>query len=200
EYRGELRVKLGVTPLVLEAPGSDSVTDLERFMLAGRTIRGAAVSVAGNTISVGEDGRFSQLMSIDAVGETKVTVRANQPGLAPRFASFRLERVANLAAAAAVRRRGALAVSEASRDPSAHLGSTVWVHGKVAEVRPDGHRLLLLVEADGDCAGQCLVRLTYGGLREIARGSSVTAIGKLERAVGVAGGAAVPEIEVSLLL
>ncbi len=201
EYKGELKVKIGVTPLLLEAPGTDTVTDLERFMLAGRTTKTAEVWVAGSVIPVDDQGRFAQLMSIDSVGETRVTVRASQPGLAPRFASFKLQRVKNLQTEAAARRQGAVPLARVAKDIQAHLGSTVLVKGKVEEVRADGHRTLLIVHADRDCEGRfCLARLVYGGLRKLERGANVTAIGRLQGAVGTAGTENVPDIEVSLLL
>jgi hypothetical protein len=198
QYRGELRVKIGITPLLLEAPGTDSVTDMERFMLAGRTTNGAEVWVAGAALPVDPSGRFAQLMSIESAGQTNVTVRATQRGLAPRFASFRLERVKNLEAAANVRRQGALALSDVVKDIAASVGKTVLVRGRIEEVRVDGQRSLLILAADRDCTGRdCLARLSYGGLRKLERGVRVTAIG---RVLGAAANQNVPEIEVSLLL
>lgn len=201
QYNGELRVKIGVTPLVLDAPGSDTVTDLERFMLAGRTTKGAELWVAGNSIPVDEAGRFAQLMSIDSVGETSVTVRASQPGLAPRFVAFRLERVKDLALKATQLRQAAVPFAKAVTDLAANVGQTVYVTGKIDEVRVDGHRTLVVLQADKDCRGRfCLARLVYGGLRKLQRGLEVTAIGRLQRAAGTPGAEDVPEIEVSLLL
>ncbi len=195
EHQGELGVKISVTPLVLEAPGADTVTDLERFMLAGRTTKGAEVSIAGNPLGVDAAGRFSQLMSIDSVGETKLSVRATEPGLAPRFVPFTLRRVANLAAHAETLKQGALPLASVSADLDQHVGKKVLVRGKIAEVRIDGHRSILVLEADRDCEGSaCLTRLIYGGLRKLQRGRIVTAIGTLR------AGAGVPEIEVTLLL
>jgi hypothetical protein len=185
----------------LEAPGTDTVTDLERFMLAGRTTKTAEVWVEGSVIPVDGQGRFAQLMSIDSLGETRVTVRASQPGLAPRFASFKLQRVKNLQTEAAARRQGAVPLARVAKNIQAHLGSTVLVKGKIEEVRADGHRKLLIVHADRDCEGRfCLARLVYGGLRKLERGANVTAIGRLQGAVGTAGTENVPDIEVSLLL
>jgi hypothetical protein len=204
-YDGELSVKIGVTPLLLDAPGTDTVTDLERFMLAGRTLKGAELSVAGATLTVDQNGRFAQLMSIDSVGETRVTVRATAPGLAPRFVSFRLQRVQKLEGEAAVRRQKALPLADVRRTIADHVGSTVVASGRVEEVRIDGHRALVILATDGDCQGSsCLARLVYGGLRQLKRGETVTAIGRLQGAVGARGatgpGADVPEIDVSLLL
>lgn len=197
-YTGELRIAVGVTPLLLEAPGADTVTDMERFMVAGRTTKGATISVAGSPLRIDDEGRFAQLMSIDAIGETRVTVRAMRPGLAPRFVSFRLERVKDLAAAARRLGERALPLSRALADLDANLGRTVSVKGKVEEVRVDGHRKLVLLQASGDCEGRgCLIRLAYGGLRQVQRGATLTAIGRLQRAAGAVD---VPELDVSLLL
>jgi hypothetical protein len=201
EYRGELGVKIGISPLILEAPGTDTVTDLERFMLAGRTSIGAEIWVAGNALPVDGTGRFAQLMSIDAIGETQVSVRASQVGLAPRFVSFRLQRVNNLEQEAKQLRPGALSLAEVTGDIPAHLGKKVWVEGKIEEVRMDGHRTLVLLQADKDCAEQlCLARLVYGGLRKLKRGTRLSALGKLQGSVGTSGTQNVPEIEVSLAL
>jgi hypothetical protein len=201
-YAGELAFKIGVTPLLLEAPGIDTVTDLERFMLAGRTTKGAELWVAGTTIAVDGNGRFAQLMSIDSVGETRVTVRATEPGLAPRFASFRLQRVENLEHEVADRRRKAVPLADVTRSVADHIGSTVVVSGRVEEARLDGHRSLIILQAEGDCGGRsCLVRLVYGGLRKLSRGENITAIGLLQGTVGAPhAGGEVPEVDVSLLL
>jgi len=202
-YEGQLAFKIGVTPLMLEAPGTDTVTDLERFMLAGRTSKGAELWVAGTTIAVDESGRFAQLMSIDSVGEARLTVRATGPGLAPRFASFRLHRVESLTAEANARRQKARPLAEVARHIADHVGSTVRVSGRIEEVRVDGHRTLVILQSEEGCQSRvCLARLVYGGLRKLTRGENITAIGRLQGAVGAAGvvGGEVPEVEVSLLL
>lgn len=201
-YEGQLAFKIGVTPLMLEAPGADTVTNLERFMLAGRTSKGAELWVAGTTIAVDDAGRFAQLMSIDSVGETRVTVRATGPGLAPRFASFRLQRVESLAAEASARRQKARPLAQLTQHIADHVGSTVVVSGRIEEVRVDGHRTLVILQSEEGCPSRvCLSRLVYGGLRKLARGESITAIGRLLGSVGAgANGSEVPEVDVSLLL
>jgi hypothetical protein len=199
-YAGELATKISVTPLLLDAPGLDTVTNLERFMLAGRTAKGAELWVAGTAIAVDSQGRFAQLMSIDSVGETRVTVRATAPGLAPRFVSFRLQRVNSLDNEATVRRRTARPLAEVAGSIADHVGTTVVVSGRVEEVRIDGHRTLIVLQSDRECEGRaCLARLVYGGLRKLARGEMITAVGRLQGAISAAGGD-VPEVDVSLLL
>lgn len=198
-HEGELKVKIAVTPLMVEAPGSDTVTDGDRFMLAGRTTKGAEIWVAGSPLSVSSAGRFAQLMSIDSVGETHVTVRALQAGLAPRFVSFRLRRVADLRAELDALKNTAVPLSKVTSDVDAHVGHTVWASGKVEQVRIDGHRTVLMLTSDQDCGGRlCLARLLYGGLRKVERGAKVSAVGRVVRKVG-AGPESAPEIEVSLL-
>jgi hypothetical protein len=201
-YAGELATKIGVTPLLLEAPGLDTITNLERFMLAGRTAKAAELWVAGTALAVDGQGRFAQLMSIDSVGETRVTVRATSPGLAPRFVSFRLQRVNSLEQEAAVRRRTARPLVDVVGSIPDHVGSTVIVSGRIEEVRVDGHRTMVVLQSEGVCAGRtCLTRLVYGGLRRLTRGETITAIGRLQGAVGAGtAGADVPEVDVSLLL
>jgi hypothetical protein len=200
-YTGQLGVKIGVTPLILEAPGSDSITALERFMLAGRTVKGAEVWVAGNAIAVDDEGRFAQLMSIDSVGKTEVSVRAGREGLAPRFVTFQLERVDNLNASAAKLAREAIDVANVAADIPASIGKLVVIKGRVAQASADGQRKLIIVELPSRCDDKpCLVRLVYGGLSPIKEGAAIDAIGRVSGAVSTSGtGANVPEVEVSLL-
>ena len=196
---GHTRV-VAETPLILEAPGLDTVTDMERFMLAGRTAKSAEVWVAGASISVDASGRFAQLMSIDSVGETNVTVRANAAGLAPRFASFRLRRVKELRAELEILSRSALPLAKVASNLEAYVDRPVLVRGKVQEARVDGQRTFVIVASEDECDGRfCLARLVYGGLRKLERGMSVTAVGRLLGGVGAAGAERIPEIEVSLL-
>jgi hypothetical protein len=199
-YEGQLSLRLSVTPLVLEAPGRDTVTDLERFMLAGRAAKGATVWVAGNAIAVDAEGRFAQLMSIDSVGVTEVTVRSSHEGLAPRFETFRLERVANLASRAKQLAREAQPLEKIIGDVSGNVGQLVQASGKIVEIKADGRRTLILVAHDAACArAQCLLRLGYGGLKKLERGARLSAIGRLTGTVPGREGEDVPDIDVTLL-
>jgi serine/threonine protein kinase len=203
-YHGERAFEIGVTPLMLAAPGVDTVTDRERFMLAGKTSQGATVSVAGSTIAVDAEGSFAQLFSIDSVGETRVTVRATEPGLAPRFVSFRLRRVENLKQEFDARRQNAVPLASVAASVADNIGSLVTVSGRVLELRHDGYRTLILLEPDGGCGGYpCLARLVYGGLDEVSRSTRITAMGRLQGALSTRNApdiGDVPEVAVSLLL
>lgn len=61
--RGEVLFQLGVIPLTLDAPGESITIEGSTFVLAGRTLKGSAVDVAGRAISVDAEGRFEQKLS-----------------------------------------------------------------------------------------------------------------------------------------
>lgn len=200
-YAGELKARVSVTPLVLEAPGSDTITELPRFMLAGKTAKGASISIAGNAIAVDAQGRFEQLMSIDAVGMTEVQVRANHPGLAPRFVKLRLERVASLKERAEQLASEATPMAQTWGKVAQHVGDRVEASGTVEEVRMDGRRSLILLDTGDECPQTlCWVRLDYGGLGKVRRGQRLHVIGRLVGTVSQPGTSReVPDVEVTLL-
>jgi hypothetical protein len=196
---GEMRVKIGVTPLVLEAPGEDTVTDLEQFKVAGRTSKGASLWIAGGSLAVDDTGHFAQSFAIDSVGITRVTLRATEPGLAPRFVSFLVERVENLERAGLTRSRSLQPLGAIGGSIAAHIGDTIVVSGRLAEVLADGERTLATLQYDPCQDSPCLAELIYGGPRELRSGDRITAIGKLRGVVSSGAGVAVPELDVSFL-
>jgi hypothetical protein len=98
---GEVLVRIGIAPLVVQAPGPSIVIDTPSFVLAGRTAKNAVVTVEGRPITVDPNGSFAQMMSVSSNGETTVVVRANVPDLAPRLSTLKVKRVTSLAAEAA---------------------------------------------------------------------------------------------------
>jgi hypothetical protein len=85
-------VVVGIVPLTLDA-GERVITERPEFLLAGRTSPGAAVFAGTHPLAVDRDGRFSQSMSVSAVGTTSLDVRATRPGSAPRTVRLVVERV-----------------------------------------------------------------------------------------------------------
>jgi hypothetical protein len=85
-------VVIGIVPLTLDA-GERVITERPEFLLAGRTSPGAAVFAGSHPLAVDRDGRFSQSMSVSAVGTTSLDVRATRPGAAPRTVRLVVERV-----------------------------------------------------------------------------------------------------------
>jgi hypothetical protein len=201
EYKGELKLNVGVTPLDIEAPGRDTVTDQADFVLAGRTVKDARVTVAGAALAVGADGRFVQTMRMEALGESTVSVRAQHESLAPRTLTFRVRRVGNLRQEAERLRARALDLAAAMAAPERNKEQLVSVRGTVEDSRIDGERTILLVEPAKGCSQKvCLARVIAGGKRELKAGTHVAALGYLTGKVETLGkGKSVAELEASLL-
>jgi hypothetical protein len=201
EYKGELKLNVGITPLDVESPGLETITSDADFVLAGRTAKGARVVVAGASLDVDESGRFSQSMSIDAPGESFVTVRAGYANLAPRLLTFQIRRVEDLAQEERRLRADALDLATAVRDPAANRGRMVFVRGRVQDARVNGERTILIVEPTKGCAERvCLARLVSGGRHPLDKGSRVEAFGRFSGELELLGkGKSVAEVVVSLL-
>jgi hypothetical protein len=87
---GEMLVRVGIAPLVVQAPGPSIVIDTPGFVLAGRTAKNGVVTVEGRPITVDANGSFAQMMSVSSNGETSVVVRASVPDLAPRLYTLKV--------------------------------------------------------------------------------------------------------------
>jgi hypothetical protein len=201
DYTGELKLNVGITPLDVESPGAETITSDPDFVLAGRTAKGARVVVAGASLEVDASGRFSQSMSIDAPGESSVTVRAVYDNLAPRLLTFQIRRVEDLADEERRLRADALDLASAIRDPEANRGRLVFVRGRVQDARIVGERTILIVEPSKGCAERaCLARLVSGGRHELKPGARVEAFGRFGGELEALGkGRSVAEVVVSLL-
>jgi hypothetical protein len=96
--RGLAAVAIGIVPLELDVQ-ERVVTTEPTFVLSGRTAPGARLHVAEHELPVDAGGRFSQSMSVSAVGTTRIEVRASQPGRAPRKVLLTVERAPAVASA-----------------------------------------------------------------------------------------------------
>lgn len=201
EYKGELKLNVGITPLDIESPGAETITGDANFVLAGRTAKGARVVVAGSSLTVDASGRFSQSMSIDAPGESLVTVRAAYDNLAPRLLTFRIRRVADLRKEERKLQDEALDLAAAIQDPAASRGRMVFVRGRVQDAKVSGERTILIVEPAKGCAERvCLARLISGGRHELKPGTRVEAFGRFGGELEALGkNRSVAEIQVALL-
>lgn len=200
--RGELELVIPIVALSVEAPGPSIVIEGSSFVLAGATERDGLVTVEGRPITVDPSGRFAQLMSVSAIGDTTVSVRASAPGRAPRFFPIRVKRVASLAAEAAAFERRAQGSYAAIADAvEQKVGWAVVLEGKLTEVKSDGYVSSLLLEVDKGCrTPPCLVRLALGERTSLAVGAGVTAYGYLAGKTAEAdGGRGLPEVRVEFL-
>jgi protein kinase-like protein len=176
---GAVEVKVGVVPLALETPGPKVVTERPTFLLAGRTAKGAGVSVGDRALPVQPDGSFVQWMSISSEGTSEVEVRALAPPLAPRAAAVTVTRVHSLADEAAKReQRGGPGYAEVSGEPEAAAGRAVAWRGEVVEAANQGQRTIAVVSVRTGCkAPPCLARAELSGPDAVARGDKVALFG-----------------------
>ncbi|MBN2197109.1 MAG: hypothetical protein JW751_30165 [Polyangiaceae bacterium] len=200
---GELLVKLGVASLLVEAPGDSIVVDGPNFWLAGRTLVGGTVTVGGRPIAVDDKGQFAQLMSVSAVGETTIFIRADAPDYAPRLVPLHVRRVADLRTEAA--RLDAIVThsyAEIANRIATKKGFAVGVECTIVEARIDGHRTIIVADVHGGCpAAPCYARVVHGARATPARGETWRAYGRVDRAVEwPRPGVSIPEIRAEFLI
>ncbi len=198
---GKVAVKVGVTPLTLQAPRPHMVVESRHFLVAGRTARGAEVEIEGAKFEAAKDGTFSRKMQIKRPGETQVRVRARLPDHAPRVIVFTVKRVEDFEAEAkAFEQRASTSVSAVMQDASRFIGKELVLQGEVVEARSRGFVRTVLLDAAGQCSQPpCLARLVYAGKQALEQEQKVRVFGRVAGA-HTSGGKSVPEIDVDFLL
>jgi hypothetical protein len=200
---GEVLVRIGIAPLVVQAPGPSIVIDTPSFVLAGRTAKNAVVTVEGRPITVDPNGSFAQMMSVSSNGETTVVVRANVPDLAPRLSTLKVKRVTSLAAEAALARARAItSYAAVAANPDGQRGLGVALDGRVVEARTDSFTTALVMDVKSGCrAAPCLARVTWGAKVNVASGDPVGVFGVLTGSVeGPRSGTRIPAITADFVL
>jgi hypothetical protein len=200
---GQVKVRVGVTPLIVQAPGTSIVIETATFVLAGHTAKDASVSVEGRPITVDGSGAFAQMMSVSALGETTVTVRADAKDQAPRLVPVRVRRVQSLAAeAAALRSRAASAYAAIEKASDAERGLAVALDGTVVESRAEAFTTVLLIDVKTGCtSAPCLARVAVGEKLALKEGSGVNVFGSVTGSVnGPRPGSRIPAIAADFVL
>jgi hypothetical protein len=200
---GEVSIRLGITPLTLQAPGESIVIEGPTFVLSGRTAKNGVVTVEGRPITVDANGHFAQMMGVSTAGETTIVARATAPDLAPRLVRMKVRRVASLAAeVAALRGRATSAYSAISDNTDGKRGLAVLLDGSVVEARAESFSTVLLLDVSGGCpSAPCLARVTHGGKLNLEPGNGVTVSGTLLGAVeGPRAGTRVPAVRAEFVL
>jgi hypothetical protein len=195
--QGEITFRIGIVPLIVEAPGTSIVVDQPTFVLAGRTLRGGMISVADRPITVDSSGRFAQPMTVSAVGETSIVLKASAPNHAPRMVSIRVRRVADLAEEAKLFKARATTSYEAlGTDLQSKRGWAVALEGEVNEIRNEAYSSVILLDVRTGCrTPPCLARVVHGARVELERRDRITACGQLAGAVdGPRTGSKIPEL------
>jgi len=200
---GQVKVRVGVTPLVVQAPGSSIVIEGPTFVLAGRTAKEGSVSVEGRPITVDASGAFAQMMSVSALGETNVIVRADAKDQAPRLVPVKVRRVQSLATeAAALRARATTAYGAIRATAEGQHGLAVALDGSVVDARSEAFTTVVLLDVKSGCsAPPCLARVNVGEKLALKPGSAVSVFGSVIGAVeGPRPGTRIPAIAADFLL
>ncbi len=198
---GELTVRIGVVPLVVDAPGDSITIDTANFWLAGRTLKGGTITVGGRPITVDPEGRFAQLMNVSSAGETTIFIRAEAKDHAPRLVPLRVRRVTDLRAEA--KRMSAQATrsyATLAEGLSAKQDWQVMLEGKIAELRTSNHTTVLLLDVKQGCAkAPCLIRARLGAKLAATSGDTATIVGRVSGAVDFEG-RQIPEVRAEFVL
>lgn len=200
---GQVKVRIGVTPLVVQAPGASIVIEGATFVLAGHTVKDGSVSVEGRPITVDGSGAFAQMMSVSALGETNVIVRADAKDQAPRLVPVKVRRVQSLAAeAATLRARATTSYAAIQAAPEGQQGLAVALDGSVVDARAEAFTTVVLLDVKNGCgAPPCLARVNVGEKLALKQGGSVSVFGSVTGAVaGPRAGTRIPSIAADFVL
>lgn len=200
---GTTVIQLDVVPLSVVAPGPRITLDGQQFTLAGSTTRGASVGVEGHRIEVDANGSFAQPMSVSAVGEKTIVVRADKEGMAPRLFPITVRRVESLREEARARAQEDESsydriVEQLKQDHPIDVG----VMATVVELRSSQRSSRLLAEIrDGCPEPPCLARVIHGAPVELKPEAKIRIFGRATRLVdGPRSGSRIPELDTTFVI
>jgi hypothetical protein len=201
-HGGEVEIRLGVTPLVIDAPGAAIVLAAAELTIAGRTAPGATLLIGNDVVPLDPAGRFAKKQALPD-GETNIVVRATLRDHAPRLVAVRVRRSKDIAREAALARGLAQAsYAEVLRAADAASGRAVAFDGTLFDLRRDGYSSVILLDVKNGCQpGPCLAKLLYGTESGLTKGQQLSAFGKVVRFVdGPRTGQRIPEVRAELLV
>lgn len=199
---GEVRIRLGITPLIVDAPGTNIVVGSKDVVLAGRTAPGATLQIGAQTVALDPEGRFVSKQTLSP-GENSFVVRSTLKDHAPRLVRVAVRRSDNLDREAALARSMTqTSYAEAVRQGEGSAGRTIWLQGQLFDERHDGYTSVFLVDVKDGCKkGPCLTKVVYGIQLEIEKGRQLKAFGKVVRFVdGPRTGERIPEVRAELVV
>lgn len=176
---GTLSARVPTTVLRIERPADTATTDQSSLTVAGTTQAGATVTIESVPATVSAEGHFSATVPLAAVGAHELHVTATMAGRAPATTTLHVERVADLARAAAgftVDRT--LTYARLSAAPATFVGQHVAIEGRVYNVDlQDGHGVLQMLARDCPAGQRCPLWVTHPAIGEIAVESWVRVVG-----------------------
>lgn len=199
---GKVEIRIGITPLVVDAPGASIVVGAKDIVIAGRTAPGATLKIAARDVTLDPEGRFVSRQALSA-GDNTFVVRSTLKDHAPRLVHVAVRRSDNLERDAALARamaQGSYADLLSAGDAAA--GRSVAIEGQLFDLRHDGYSSVLLVDVKGGCKkAPCLAKVVYGVETQLEKGRALKAFGKVVRFVdGPRTGQRIPEIRADLVV
>jgi hypothetical protein len=199
---GQVEIRIGVTPLVVDAPGASIVVGNKDIVIAGRTAPGAALKIAGQDVPLDPEGRFVSRLPLN-VGDNAFVVRSTLKDHAPRLVKVSVKRSQDLEREAALARAMAQSsYADVIQNGDAAAGRSVALAGQLYDLRHDGYSSVLLVDVKDGCKkGPCLAKVIYGVETQLAKGRDLKAFGKVVRFVdGPRTGQRIPEVRADLVV
>jgi hypothetical protein len=199
---GQVQIRIGVTPLIVDAPGPSIVVGEKEIVIAGRTAPGAVLKIGAQVIALDPEGRFVSKQSLTS-GENSFTVRSTLKDLAPRLVQVNVRRSDNLEREAVLARATTqTSYLEVMRAGEAAVGRSLALEGQLFDVRHDGYTSVLLVDVKGGCKKPpCLSKVLYGVTTSLEKGRPIKAFGKVVRFVdGARSGERIPEMRADLVV
>jgi hypothetical protein len=203
--RGSVSARVAVPALRIDAPLAKTVIGTDRFYVAGRTIKGAQVTVNGRPVNVDANtGVFAEPFGAPTVTELPIEVRATLPQSAARTVALKIRRSDQLEAQARAADKAAPTSSynELAANTSTFVGKPRAVEGDLVELRTTNYQSILLIRDKRSCDrpdGNCLVRVLHGAAVDARPGAKMLAVGRVSRAF-TAGGNTVPEVEAEIVV
>jgi hypothetical protein len=203
--KGAVTARVGVPALRVDAPLTHTVIAADRFFVAGRTVKGASITVNGRPVTVDPAGIFAEPFGAPTATDVAIEVRASMPSTASRTVSLKLRRSEALESQARSAEKAQTAIgsySDLVSHVASYAGKTRAIEGDLVELRSTNHQSVLLVNAHGkqcDRPGGCMVRVVHGAETDAKPGRKVLVVGRVTRTL-TAGASTVPEIEAEFVV
>ena len=177
----ELRTKIAVTLMQIDRPGLESITDKETIDIAGAVTKGTKVTIDGVEVEV-KEGRFLKPYPLPGPKVYEPKVMAAAPGKVPLSMTLRIERVEDLAkAAAGFDADASLTYAKISQNPAIYKGQKVAFDGRVYNVRVEGGVSVLQMLVRKCPKGRsCSLWVTYPAATDVSSESWVRVLGTLD--------------------
>jgi hypothetical protein len=198
---GRVEIRIGITPLIVDAPGTSIVVGSPEVVLAGRTAPGAVLKIGTDSVSLDPEGRFVSKKALQP-GDNKFVVRSTLKDHAPRLVEVSVRRSDNLNRDATQARATAQTTyADVLKTGEGAIGRSVALEGELFDLRHDGYSSVLLVDVRKGCRkGPCLAKVVYGVQTQLEKGRDIKAFGKVVRFVdGPRTGQRIPEIRADLV-